>query len=68
MSKATTIIPISAPASNAVALCANCHRKEHYGPAKWAGIFLPEIMAPAVAAVAVVVAAVAVWAWGAAQP
>jgi 5-methylcytosine-specific restriction protein A len=20
---------------NAVALCANCHRKEHYGPAKW---------------------------------
>jgi 5-methylcytosine-specific restriction protein A len=21
---------------NAVALCANCHRKEHYGPAKWA--------------------------------
>jgi len=51
-----------------VALCANCHRKEHYGPAKWAGIFLPEIMAPAVAAVAVVVAAVAVWAWGAAPP
>jgi hypothetical protein len=32
------------------------------------GIFLPEIMVLAVAAVAVVVAAVVVWAWGAAPP